>query len=59
MSAPSEGIASIKVADISDWYPAVKDDSVGFFTLKDGKVDLTNPLYIEGIKYSRSIYEKL
>lgn len=57
MSAPSEGIASIKVADISDWYPAVKDDSVGFFTLKDGKVDLTNPLYIEGIKYSRSIYE--
>lgn len=57
MSAPSEGVVALKAADISDWYPAVKDSSMGFFTVKDGKVNLADPLYIEGIKYSRSIYE--
>lgn len=57
LSAPSEGIAALKVADMTDWYPALKDSSYGWYTLKDGKVNLADPLYIEGVKESKSIYE--
>lgn len=57
MSAPSEGIIAIKAPDMSDWYAAVKDPSYGWYTYADGQVKLNDPLYIEGIKYSKSIYE--
>lgn len=56
LSAPSEGIVGIKLADMIDWYPAVKDPSYGYYTLKDGHVNITDPLFIEGVKFCRSVY---
>lgn len=56
MSAPSEGVVALKIADMTDWYPAVHDSSYGYFTLKDGQVHLTDPLYIEGVKFCKSVY---
>ena len=36
MSAPANGVVALKNADIVDWYPAVKNSSLGWFTY-DGK----------------------
>ncbi len=31
MSAPANGVVALKNADIVDWYPAVKNSSLGWF----------------------------
>lgn len=57
LSAPTEGMIGIKSYDIVDWYPAAMDSNYGWFTYADGHVSLTDPLFIEGVKKAKSIYD--
>ena len=53
-------IANARVAlatyDIHEWYASVVNPELGFFTYADGKVSLSDPGFIEAIKYCNDLY---
>lgn len=52
MSAPANGVVALKNADIVDWYPAVKNSSLGWFTYDGKEVHLNDASFIDAVKYS-------